>query len=68
MSYKKELIPLLLVSKKLNELIKNCSAGLVAKQILPQSSELTESKTHEFIFKKVLQIKNIKHLFVGNVA
>lgn len=65
MTYKKELVPLLLVSKKLNQQIKNCPAGLLAGQLLPQSMALAGATAHEFIFQNALRLKNIKPLFIS---
>ena len=64
MSYKKDLTPLLLVSKKMNELVSQCPGGELAKQILPQSKSIEQSTPREFFFKYILQKNNIKPFLI----
>lgn len=60
MSYKKDLILLLLLSKKMNGLVTKCPGGKLAEQLLPQSTALAESMAQEFLFNNVLRQKNSK--------
>lgn len=58
MSYQKDLMPLLLVSKKTNQLVSQCPAGKLSAQLYPESILLNRSAQREFFFNKVLKKEN----------
>lgn len=60
MTYKKDLKPLLLVSKKMNQMVSQCPSGKLASQILPEAISLEHSSSREFLFKYILRRNNIK--------